>query len=150
MLIKEKKPFNSQNHNILQELIKESLTKISSEDMKEEREQITSSFFRNPLFTPINNELEYQKRFICYPQEITQYFMSGAPDIVRYVTQKYIKEMVFFNLMNEGVLMPVAMRQNRKVEINIEHAHGNCLWDIYFDLMPYESFVLVKKCDEIK
>lgn len=144
MYVKEKYSSQDNYQSILQTLIEDSLAGITDEEIEMQRKQIMNMLSGRPLFYKITDVLDYNKTFHCY-QELIEYFRLGAVDIVEYVKNTCIKEIVYFKLVNDGILMPVTIRQNVKISVDIHHNHGNTIFDIYFDMFPYESFALVTR-----
>lgn len=142
--IREKYSSNDELTHILKNIVEISLTQITEEDVEHDREKLIANLSNRPLFSKVSNALEYNKKFDCYSKELKEYFDAGASSIVEYIKKKSIRQITLFSLMNEGILMPLKFQQNQSVEIDINHANGNSIFEVYLDMLPYEQFALIK------
>lgn len=135
----EKQPYDE----FLQKSIDEGLRDISLKKIDSEKSRILKELEKRPLFYKFQDNIESTKRFECY--EDLDNYMSKQNAIVQYVLGVCIKEMAIFELMREGVLMPVIIREDSVTEVDVIYSRGNILLEIYFDMLPFEVFALVKK-----
>ena len=91
----------------------------------------------------ISNTLEYKHSFDCNG-EIVDYLTSDAKEIVNYAMKIHTKQIALFRLMNDGVLMPISLQVAHKIELNLRYSHGNKLFDLVMDTLPYNSFLIIQ------
>lgn len=143
MKIKEKYGRNDQNSTTLETLVNKKISEITDKDIAEEVKNISDHIYKLDRGQKYSDLLEYNKRFETRG-DLTQYLTQGAEEIVNYVKQRMITQFAIFILVQRLELMPLYPRGNSNVEVNIEHKGGNSLFDFYFDLFPYDTFLIIK------
>ena len=98
------------------------------------------------LFDKYISSIEYTSE-IDQHDELLNYLNSDANMIIKKVKNIYLNQVAIFQLMIEGYLMPLSLRQNDKIQFDVNHAHGNHIFDVYLDCLPYETFAIVRNCD---
>lgn len=125
--------------------INKTLSEITPERIEATRKEVLAKISKKPLFAVISNKLDYNKEFSCSSMNLFDYISSGAADLVNYITDITIGQIVYFNLMNEGFLMPLHAAISQSVNVDIKYSDNNIVFRITPDMLPYDSFCLVKK-----
>lgn len=84
-----------------------------------------------------------QLKTVHIKEDLAQYLLSDASDIVDYLKQIVVSEIALYHLMIEGKTMPIVWRNPQRMEINIEHSRGNSIIRVLLDLMPFESYMVI-------
>lgn len=142
MYIREKYSVNQDNSKALHAIIELALSEITQTMITTKKETIISKIATKPNFSVYQNYLEQTKSFSCN-SDLNRYFMDKAPDICNYIKSIMIEQVALFELVQEKKIMPVQPKKNYMTEINIEYTGGNRLFEITFDLYPYETFVIL-------
>lgn len=91
----------------------------------------------------IYNVLEPYHSFRCNG-ELEDYLKSDAKVIVDYAMEIYIRQIVLFRLMNSGILMPISLQSNTGIELDLNHSHGNTIFNLVMDVLPYNQFLIIQ------
>lgn len=128
---------------ILKVKIAEALKHTSDDDINNYIDKLCNKIQEIGVGGKIDNTLDYNYSFDCYG-ELREFLVSGANTIVNYAMNIHLKQIALFHLMNVGVLMPVNLTTYNKIELNINHSHGNTLFNLFMDILPYNCFLIIK------
>lgn len=123
--------------------IREAIFNTTDEEINAYTDMLNSEIRKLGIGGKINNTLEYRHSFDCNGK-IEDYLISGANEIVSYAKKIHLKQIALFQLMNAGVLMPISLQANTKIELNLNHSHGNKLFDLVMDVLPYNQFLIIQ------
>lgn len=142
MYIQEKYSKNSDIEKILQQKLDEAVKQISADDI----EQFLDNYYKDKIqgkrFGKLYDIIEYNHRFRA-PKEIDEYVNEGAVEITEYAVKILKTQISLSMLIADKKLMPTGLRQNFKTELNVDHNHGNTLFDLVVDVLPYESYLII-------
>ncbi len=128
---------------VLKRKIYDAILHITDNEINEFTARLCKEIRRLGIGEKINNTLEYKHSFYCRG-EIEDYIINGAKSIVDYALEIHIKQIVLFRLMNSGILMPVSLQSNVRIELDLNHSHGNTLFDLVMDILPYNQFLIIQ------
>lgn len=64
-------------------------------------------------------------------------------EIGQYVKNIYLHDIALMRLVIDKKLMPVRMRYNSEIELNIKHSQGNMVLKVQMDLSPFDVYVVI-------
>ncbi len=143
MNIRKKYEATNDNEYLLQSKIDSMIKNISQDDITGAVSELMSEIEKLGFGRKYLDVIEYNHSFSCH-MELTDFFQSPAFDeVINYLRNRYLKEIALFYLMIDKRLMPISIRQNLKTELNFNHNHGNTLFDLYVDAIPYDVFLII-------
>ena len=148
MIVQEKYGSHGNFDSILQRKIQEEILHIKNNRINEFIAILCNEIRRLDIGEKINNTLEYNHSFYCNG-EIEDYLTSDAKAIVNYAMEIHIRQIVLFRLMNSGILMPISLHSNTRIELDLNHSHGNTIFDLVMDILPYNQFLIIQMPTEI-
>ncbi|SDB67280.1 hypothetical protein SAMN02910263_03937 [Butyrivibrio sp. INlla16] len=74
--------------------------------------------------------------------DLNKYLAEKAEPFV-YLADILLNQIVLFEAVKEGRIMPTQLRNNTKMELDFHHNKGNSLFDAFFDLYPFETFIVL-------
>lgn len=148
MIVKEKYGSYRNLDFVLQKKIQEAILHITDNKINECIAILCNEIRRLGIGEKINNTLEYNHSFYCNG-EIEAYLTSDAKAIANYAMEIHIKQIVLFRLMNSGVLMPISLHSNTRIELDLNHSQGNTIFDLFMDILPYNQFLIIQMPTEI-
>lgn len=128
---------------VLKRKIYDAIRYITDNEINKFTVSLCNEIRRLGIGEKINNTLDYNHSFYCRG-EIEDYVINDAKAIVDYALEIHIKQIVLFRLMNSGVLMPVSLQSNVRIELDLKHSHGNTLFDLVMDILPYNQFLIIQ------
>ena len=146
MYVHEKYATQENYQSILQTKLEEGISSIQSEDIERAKKELMDELSQKRLFDKYTSSIEYTSE-IDQHDELLNYLNSDANMIIKKVKNIYLNQVAIFQLMIEGYLMPLSLRQNDKIQFDVNHAQGNHIFDVYLDCLPYETFAIVRNCD---
>lgn len=148
MIVKEKYGRYGNLDFVLQTKIQEAILHITDNKINEFIAILCNEIRKLGIGEKINNTQEYNHSFYCNG-EIEDYLTSDAKAIVDYAVEIHIRQIVLFRLMNSGVLMPISLHSNTKIELDLNHSHGNTIFNLVMDILPYNQFLIIQMPTEI-
>lgn len=142
MEIQEKNSFNTKTSSTLKSLVNKKIASITDQDISDKVDSILSEISNLDRGQEYSNILQSNKK-IETQKSLINYITQGAQDIINYVEDLMLTQFAIFNLVLRGKLMPLHIRKDTQVEVNIEYDGGNTLFDFYFDLYPYNTFLII-------
>lgn len=142
MYIRERYSSGNNYDQILLTLVEKHLAQISDSDIENKLVSFRKELSLRTKFYTFSDAIEYTKRFDCR-SELSDYIKNGAPSIVNYISDILIHQVVIFKLMNEGAIMPCQIRSRFSTEFDLNHNHGNSLFEVNYNLLPYETFMKI-------
>lgn len=123
----------------IERAVEHNIQSFTDADIEKAAEQILS---RRRTGDRVTDILTNVMRFSTHG-DLQEYLVSGAEEIVRYLSDVALNELALYYLMAEKRLMPLNPRENWRVELDIHHSHGNDIIVACPDLMPYDHFMVV-------
>jgi len=142
MVIRGKHYSDNDYSELLQNLVNEHVFNYTDEVINDEYIRMKETIKNRNKGDKISADLEYSKEFRII-SDLHEYLLGGAVGVIEYIRKHYIKQIALFKLINENLIMPVRIRNNMTVELNIIHNRGNTLFDLYFDLLPYDVYIII-------
>lgn len=142
MVIRGKYYSDNDDSVLLQNLVNEYVFNYTDDIINNEYARMKEMIKNKNKGEKISSVLEYTKEFRTN-NDLHDYLLGGADDVIRFIKEQYINQIALFMLMNENLIMPVRIRNNMTVELNINHNRGNSLFDLYFDLLPYDVYIII-------
>lgn len=142
MYIQEKYAQNSNIQRIIQNKLNEEVSKISDEDINIFFTKYYENNIKGKRFCKLYNPIEYTHKIDIYG-EIESYVNAGAPEIIKYAIEILKTQISLSMLISDKILMPISLRQNYRTELDVNHRHGNSLFDFFADVLPYESYLII-------
>lgn len=149
MTIREKNSSTQDYASTLHTLIEMALSEINDEMISRNKNAILCKIKNRSRFSTLPNVLPYSKNFSTTnfaTITLQDYFDDKAPELCEYFCGIMLDQISLFQLTIEGFLMPTQIRNNYKIEVDINHKGGNTIFDITLDLYPYETFIIIKNC----
>lgn len=145
MLIKEVHHSEYDYDDALRTLANNMLNSLKASDLAKLEEEYWSTIEKLPVFTPHDNYIDCHKEFKT-EMSISEYIESGASEIIDYVTGIMLKQIVLYKLMLKGSIMPCHIRAtDPSTMINIVFSGGNKLFEVTYDLLPYDLFLVMPR-----
>lgn len=119
------------------------LSQISDSDIENRLVSFKQELLDRPRFYTFNDAIECTKKINC-ESELFDYIKHGAPDLIKYISDILIRQIIIFKLLNEGVIMPCQIRGRFSTEFELIHNHGNNLFEVNYNLLPYETFMKIQ------
>lgn len=129
--------------SILRTKLTEAISNLSNENINEFVTMMNNEIRDLGIGKKVDNVLEYNHSFYCNG-ELRDFLISGAKAVVDYVMEIHIRQIALFRLMNVGVLMPVSIKTYNKIQLDLNHSHGNTLFNLFMDILPYDQFLIVQ------
>ena len=142
MYVREKYVSNNNYTNTFHSVVEKKLASISEKDIADEKKLLAETISSKKRFFTITDPLDLQKDFSCN-MDLNIYLADDSSEIYTFISSKMIKQIALFHLVNERRLMPTQLRTNTKIEVNLSHNKGNSLFDVFLDLYPFETFIVL-------
>lgn len=139
MYIRERYSSGKNFDQLLLTQLENRLSQITDSEIENRFNTLKKDVSARPRFYTFSNVVDYVKEFNC-DSDLLEYIHGGAPDVINYISDILVNQIILFKLMNEGVIMPCQFRNNFSTEINIYHIQGNHLFEVNYNLLPYETF----------
>ena len=142
MYIQEKYSQNGNIQRILQHKLNEEVSKISDENINTFFTGYYENNIKGKRFCKLYDPIEYTRRIDIYG-ELESYANDGAPEIIKYAIEIFKTQISLSMLISDKILMPTNVRQNYRTELDVNHNHGNTLFYLFADVLPYESYLII-------
>lgn len=141
MVIREKYSSGNNSDNLLLSLVENRLLEISDDEFNIFIDNFRKNISTRKRFDLFTDPLDYIKDFHC-ASDLTAFIENGAEELVAYITTIIMRQIAIFRLMGENTLMPCQLRERYRSEINVHHIHGNTLFEVEFNLLPFETYMV--------
>lgn len=112
------------------------------QDLLNEQNRIMKEYELKGKGEKYSNCLEYSKRFyVSNAKESIS--LEDFREVVEYVRAIYLCDVALMRLMMQGKIMPVDLRDRSFVELDIHHSHGNMIFSLEMDLLPFHVYVFI-------
>jgi hypothetical protein len=142
MYIRERYSSGNNYDQLLLTQLEKHLSQLTDSEIDNKFNDFKKEILNRQRFYTFNDAIDYTKDFDC-SSELIEYIQKGAPEVIKYISNIIIKQIVLFKLINDGIIMPCQLRSLYSTEININHNHGNSLFEITYNLLPFETFMKI-------
>ncbi len=136
---------NSQNNECakcIELAINEGVYQYCDQDLLNEQNRILKEYELKGKGGKFSNCLEYSKTFhVSSAKEAVS--LEDFREVVEYVRAIYLCDIALMRLMMQGEIMPVQLRNQSFIELDIHHSHGNMIFTLEMDLLPFDVYVFI-------
>lgn len=123
--------------------INESVYQYSEQDILDKQNNILAENQMNGKGDKCNNCLAYRKSFDIQNAKAPS-SLEDFGEVVRYVKNIYLRDIALMRLIVQGKIMPIKLRDpSSSMELNIHHSHGNMIFTLEMDLLPFDVYVFI-------
>ncbi len=141
MVIREKYASGHNFDSIIESMAERKLSTITDDEISE---YMSSHFIAtsSKRFSIISDFQEYNRQFNSF-SDLTLFLSEEDNEVYNYIKEIMLRQISLYTLVQSGKLMPTQLRTNYKTELDIHHAGGNSLFDVTFNLYPYDVFMIL-------
>ncbi len=142
MVVKQYLEPNSEYEGLVQATLDKTVFNYTKETIKKQKEDLMFNKRNGDIIT---NEIPYVMTFNEFgPKEpLMSYLLSEKNEMVEFVCSLFARQVAIQELITEQKIMPSTPHQTHKIQLNIYHDHGNSIFDLYMELLPFSTFVVI-------